>query len=455
MRGFAREVADFVLRAQERLHDPASLGEELGRAGRRDVREVVGFFTQYLDVMTASNRVDFAGLLHQSVALLQRGLGEEEAADHVLVDDYQDVTPAAEAIIHALAQGARSTAIAADGGGHVFAYRGGSLEPLRRIDDLLAPEHVDLDPSAGRLDAAGLAVLDDPDAPAAPAKVAGIEARCYVHPGEEADAIAHELLRARVDDDVAWERMAVVVRRYGEYLTALRHALTRHGVPHVVLGEASAVAAEPANRPVIALLRYALRPERREDLLEPVLSSAAGGLDPHGLRRLRREARRREISLQELVHGDADLGTLPEDLRVVVERFRALVAGVEERATRPPDDVFFWLWSNLPYTHALVENGSHRDLDALAALGDIISAVHRAPRRGRAASPTTSRRSRPRSSGRIRGCSPRSGTRTRCRSCRRTARTASSSTSSASRAASRASSRRRAGPPRWWTSIRS
>ena len=384
VRGFAREVADFVLRAQERLHDPASLGEELGRAGRRDVREVVGFFTQYLDVMTASNRVDFAGLLHQSVALLQRGLGEEEASDHVLVDDYQDVTPAAEAIIHSLAQGARSTVIAADDGGHVFAYRGGSLEPLRRIDDLLAPEHVDLDPSTGRLDVAGLAVLDDPDAAAAPDTVAGIEARCYVHPGEEAEAIAHELLRARVDDDVAWERMAVVVRRYGAYLTALRHALTRHGVPYVVLGEASAVAAEPANRPVIALLRYALQPERREDLLEPVLSSAAGGLDPHGLRRLRREARRRDISLQELVHGDADLGSLPEDLRVVVERFRGLVAGVEERATHPPDDVFFWLWSNLGYTRALVESGSHRDLDALAALGDIISRF--TERRGEGAS---------------------------------------------------------------------
>ncbi|MGH2728203.1 MAG: UvrD-helicase domain-containing protein, partial [Actinomycetota bacterium] len=305
VRGLAREVADFVLRAQERLYDPASLRESIGRDG---AGEVVAFFSRYLDVMTASNRVDFAGLLHQAVALLQNGASETDRVEHLIVDDYQDVTPAAEAIVHALAQSARSIVIAADPGGHVFGYRGGSLEPLLRVDDVLAPRRVELDAGSGRLDAAALSVLDDPDAAAAPEAPDRFEARCLVHPGEEADAIAHELLRARVDDDIAWERMAVVVRRYGEYLTALRHALTRHGVPHVVLGEASAVAAEPANRPVIALLRYALRPDAREDLLEPVLSSSVGGLDPHGLRRLRREARRRESSLLTLVHESAEIG---------------------------------------------------------------------------------------------------------------------------------------------------
>lgn len=384
VRGFAREVADFVLRAQERLYDPEALRGAIRPAGRAGSEEVADFFARYLDVMTASNRVDFAGLLHQAVALLQRSVGDQDRVDDLLVDDYQDVTPAAEAILHAIAQDARSAVIASDAAGHVFAYRGGSLEPLWRIEQVFAPERVELDPAAGRLDAESVAVLDDPDAGAPSVPPERIEARLFVHPGEEADAIAHELLRARVDDDVAWERMAVVVRRYGEYLTALRHALTRHGVPHVVLGEASAVATEPANRPIIALLRYALRAEGREDMLEQVLSSPAAGLDPHGLRRLRREARRREVSLYALVHTSEDLATLPNDLRVVVGRFRSLVAGIEERAEQPPDDVFFWLWSNLAHTRDLVAAGSDRDLDALAALGDIIGRF--TERRGEGAS---------------------------------------------------------------------
>jgi len=379
VRGFAREVSDFVLRAQERLYDPASLRELVPRATNPGYDEVADFFDRYLEVMTASNRVDFAGLLHQAVVVLQGGPADSDRVDHLLVDDYQDVTPAAEAIVGALAAPATSVVVAADPGGHVFAYRGGSLAPLQRIDEVLAPVHVTLD-GEPRLAAAALAALDDPAVPAPDAAPPGFEARCFVHPGEEADAIAHELLRARVDDDVPWERMAVILRRYGEYLTALRHALSRHGIPFAILGEASSIANEPANRPIIQLLRYVIRDDERPELLEPVLSSPVGGMDPHALRRLRREARRRNTGLPALVSG-GDLDGLDDDLAGPVRRFRALVAGLEERCpTKPPDEVFFWLWSNLPYAQELVAEDRARDLDALAGLGDIIGRF--AERRG-------------------------------------------------------------------------
>jgi superfamily I DNA/RNA helicase len=379
VRGFAREVADFVLRAQERLYHPGSLREEVERTGRREYAEVAAFFERYLEVMSASNRVDFAGLLYQSVTALQAGLSEADRADHLLVDDYQDVTPAAEAIVDALARGATSTVVAADPAGHVFAYRGGSIEPLQRIDRVLGPVRVELG-GEPRLGAVALAALDDPAVPAAAAPPANVEARVFVHPGEEADAIAAEILRARVDDDLPWEHMAVILRRYGEYLTALRHALGRQGIPFVILGEASSVATEPANRPIIQLLRYAIRKDLRDDLLEPLLSSPVGGLDPHALRRLRREARRRQVWLGELIH-DAGIGELPDDLRDAVATFRALVAGLEERCpARPPDEVFFWLWSNLPYARTLVDEERTRELDAVSALADIIGRF--AERRG-------------------------------------------------------------------------
>jgi superfamily I DNA/RNA helicase len=379
VRGFAREVADFVLRAQERLYDPAGVRDLIERGGRTEYAEVADFFERYLEVMSASNRVDFAGLLYQAVTALQAGPTDEERAEHLLVDDYQDVTPAAEAIVEALARGATSTVVAADPAGHVFAYRGGSIEPLQRIDKILAPSRATLDGSP-RLGADALAALDDPAAPAAAEPPPNVEARVYVHPGEEADAIAAELLRARVDDDLPWDRMAVVLRRYGEYLTALRHALSRQQIPFVILGEASAIATEPANRPIIQLLRYAIRKDLRDDLLEPLLSSPVVGLDPHALRRLRREARRRQVWLGDLVH-EGDLDDLPEDLRGAIGSFRTLVAGLEERCpARPPDEVFFWLWSNLPHARRLVDEERTRDLDAVSALGDIIGRF--AERRG-------------------------------------------------------------------------
>jgi superfamily I DNA/RNA helicase/RecB family exonuclease len=370
VRGFAEQVADFVLRAQERLLDPDALDALVERSGKEEYREVSRFYRRYLEEQHRAGRVDFAGLLRETVGLLERDLSEAEAFAHVLVDDYQDATPAAEGILRALGRAAQSVVVAADPAGHVFSYRGGTTEPLARLGDTL--------PGLRRIELAtlhreaasssALRVLADPEAPAADGD-SPIEAHVFAHPGEEADAAAHTLLRWRVDRDLAWKDMAVVLRRYGPYLTALRHALARHDVPYVVVAEAAAVATEPANRPVIDLFRYVCRPERRDDLLERLLLSPVVGVDPHALRELRRQARMRGRTLLELVE-DKDRDLSP-DLLEPVERFRALVRGLHDRA---PDDAFFWVWTEVPHYRELVASDERsRDLDALAALGEVLA----------------------------------------------------------------------------------
>jgi superfamily I DNA/RNA helicase/RecB family exonuclease len=339
--GFAREVADFILRAQERLLAPEDLPSDV---------EVVAFYRRYKEVQALSGRTDFAGLLDQAVALLQANVGDEDRFDHILVDDYQDATLALDAIVAALAPDSSSVTIAADPGGHVFSYRGGSIEPLARIQTTLPGlEKIELNETHR----AGVAA-----------------ARLFAHPGEEADAVAHELLTARVDEDVPWDRMAVVLRRYGSSLSPLRQALSRHGIPHIVVGEAAAIAVEPAVAPILDLIRYALLPERRDDLVEPVLGSAAGGLDPHQLRQVRREARIRGLSIRALAESGAE--GLPADINLAVQRLRDFVALITEHAAGDPAALFFELWSRFPSSARLVAEERHRDLDALAALGDIL-----------------------------------------------------------------------------------
>lgn len=373
VRGFARQLADFVLRAQERLLDPDALA---GRLKDDDPHvEAVSFYRRYLDALVAAGHTDFAGLLFQTVKVLEEEPIEDDF-DHLLVDDYQDVTPAAEAIVRALAQRARSVVVTADPGGHVFSYRGGSLEPLRRVDASLGgASRVDLRRTY-RLgaEASLFAPLDDPAAPELHEPPPWLSARQYTHPGEEAEAVAHELLRRRVDEDVPWERMAIVLRRYGSYLTGLRHALARHRIPYVVVAEAAEVAAEPANRPVIDLLRYVFWPERRSELVEPLLTSAIGGLDPHGLRQLRREARIRGRSMQDMVEKES-LDDLPAGLVGPLRQMRSLIQELPDIGAREgPDGVFFHLWTRLAHFPALVgDERRQRDLDALAALGNVLS----------------------------------------------------------------------------------
>ncbi|HXF56839.1 MAG TPA: ATP-dependent DNA helicase [Actinomycetota bacterium] len=388
-RPFVREVADFVLRAQERLLDPEALARRVAEVGCPEYRELAGFYGRYLDALAQSGQVDFGGLLFQTVALLRRGLQEGERFRHVLVDDYQDATPASEAIVAALAAAASTVVVAADPEGNVFGYRGGTREPLDRVGEVLGVrERVALETPYRLGDRLGAVVALGREArpplpggggaPPVPSPAAGVEARVLAHPGEEVEAVAHELLRARVDEDVRWGEMAVVLRRYGPYLTALRHALGRHGIPFVVVAESAELPAEPAVRPLVDLLRYVFRPGRREELLEPLLTSPVGGLDAHGVRWLRRTARQRELSLRELVESRPDV-PLPPDLRGRVEAFRSLLADLARRAPEaPPDEVFFELWQRLPHFRALVEaegsgDGGGRDLDALAAFGDTLS----------------------------------------------------------------------------------
>ena len=148
------------------------------------------------------------------------------------------------------------------------------------------------------------------------------------------------------------------------------------------MAEEAALAHEPACRPIVDLLRYAVRPELRERLLEPLLTSPAGGLDPYALRRLRREARILDLTLLELVEGQDGGRPLEGELASATRAFRELARDVERQARSDrPDALFFSLWQRLPHFAAMVERASsgeeaerdairsgQRDLDALAAL---------------------------------------------------------------------------------------
>ncbi|MGH2691540.1 MAG: PD-(D/E)XK nuclease family protein [Actinomycetota bacterium] len=371
---FVQQVADFLLRTQERLLTPEELEGLVRRSGREDYIEVAGFYKRYLEALSAAGQVDFSGLLFQTAELLRRDLSEEEAFLHVLVDDYQDTTHAAEAILATLSRAADSIVLAADPPGSVFAYRGGSREPLERAEDTFPGiVRVELGDVYRRgISQEAMARLDHGDPSSEPVE-AGVQARAFDHPGEEAEFAAHEILRARVEDGVGWEDQAIVVRRYGEYVTALRHALSRHGIPFVVVAEASAVATEPANRPVIDFFRYLLRQDEREALVERVLLSPVVGLDPHELRRLRREARLRGLTIEELVHGPRAV-ELDANLRPRLAGFADLVAELEGDPNRAPDHLFAEVWSRLDWFRRLVEEEARpRDLDALAALSEVLS----------------------------------------------------------------------------------
>src|SRR5436309_9635857 len=113
---------------QESLREPEELARAADRAGLSGWQELARFAREYQDSLDMVNQVDYAGLLQRAAAVASSG---PSLFDHLLVDDYQDTTFAAEAIVRGL--GAPDLVVAADPDAHVFSFQGTTRVPLDRF----------------------------------------------------------------------------------------------------------------------------------------------------------------------------------------------------------------------------------------------------------------------------------------------------------------------------------
>jgi superfamily I DNA/RNA helicase/RecB family exonuclease len=361
LRGFADEVRQLVIRAQEALRSPDDIERDAAERGLAGWDELAAFLRHYLSVLDASSEVDFAGLVEQ--ASVAAGAGDPPF-DHVMVDDYQDTTFAAERFLAEIRP--RSFVVAGDLDAHLFSFQGTTDEPFRRF--------AERNPGAASVE---LETRHRPEPVSTEAWRAG-------HVSEQHAAVARELRRLHVEDGVAWRQLAVVVRRYGPHVEGLLRALDDAHVPRRI-ADAGSPAAVPATRPFVLALRWLVAgPQERDALIEPVLTSELGRLSPASVRTLLRLARahgrppREALALHDLAE--------PEDAEVL----RAL-AGVLARAEAVDAsvlDAFRVLWLELPFAADLVERAEtdHHalvDLDAVVELSNAVSSA------GTAADPST------------------------------------------------------------------
>ena len=349
LRGFADQVRQFLIRAQEGLLTPDDMAKKAAAAGLGGWQELAAFYRRYRDVLDAAGLVDFAGLVMQ--ASIAAGDGHP-VLDHLMVDDYQDTTLASEALF--LAVRAQSVVVAGDPAAHVFSFRGTTDLPIGRFADL---------PGAGRV------VLTERHRGQGPR----VEAWAAPHTSEEHGAIARELRRSHVEDGVRWGRMAVVVRRSGS-AAGLARALDDAGIPRWMPEEGLALGSEPSVAPFVLALRWLARPGDREGLVEAILTSELARLSPAAARGLLRTVRAEGLAAESAL-GCRD-GLTTEECRSLDSLQRALDrAG--KAAGRSVLDAFGVLWTDLAYARTLVEeagpaDGSDRDIGAILAFSDAV-----------------------------------------------------------------------------------
>lgn len=352
-RGFAEQVRTFLLRAQESAQEPDVIAARAAAAGLSGFAELAGFYQRYLDVLAATGRTDYPGLVLHAAAAAHARTGDG-SFDHVMVDDHHDTTLAAHALIESLAP----TSLVFSGrlDGHVFSFTGTTDAPFR-------------------------ALVDDPDVanvelPVQHRGTPSLRAWSSVHPSDEFTAVARELRRVHFEEGVPWHDLAVVARRADLHLTGIIRALDDAAIPRVAPENARSLLVEAGTMPYVTALRWCARPEQRDLLAEPLLSSELTRLTPAEARSLVRSAKVNGKPPREAFDHAAELHL---DAAQTVKELRDALAAASATAEGSVGQTFRSLWHQLPHSRRLVEAEARgdatarRDLDAILALAATIA----------------------------------------------------------------------------------
>ena len=357
---------------------------------------------------------DYAEIVRIAAALLTREeirQRERAAYDVVFVDEYQDSDPAQESLLLALAGDGRELIAVGDPDQSIYEFRGADVRALTEFPErfrtaagqpapviplrtcrrsgtvlLAASRRV-----ARRLPRGLIGHRDLIAGNPAPGEIRILIADSST---QEAALVADTLRRAHLADGVPWSSMAVLVRSAARQVPLLRRALTAAGIPLTVAGDELPLADEPGTRPLLMLLRCALRPALLDDqTAAELLCGPLGGTDALGLRRLRRSLgllaeaggdRARGGGgdlLAEALLDPRDLAALPDSVAGPARRVAGLLAVAKAaiKAGGNAEDVLWAIWdaSGLPpqWQQASAAGGAvgaaaDRDLDAVLALFD-------------------------------------------------------------------------------------
>jgi superfamily I DNA/RNA helicase/RecB family exonuclease len=416
-RGFAQELRDLIMRAYERGLTPSDLNR-LGREHQRDDwRAAARFMRQYGEVtaLREAAAYDPAELIRAVVSLWLADpalLARERAARHVVfVDELQDTDPAQVELLRLLGGGGRDLVAVGDPDQSIYGFRGADVSGLEAFSETFRTATGEPAPvvalhtsrrsgpvllAATRRVASRLPAPRDhrtlaagPDLPPGGVSVALLRSE-----SQEAAYIAARLREAHLVDGVPWSQMAVLVRSTVLSMPVLRRALGAAGVPVAVAAGDVPLAMQPAVRPLLTLLRSVVAPSSLgEQQAVELVTSALGGADVIGLRRLRQALRRAELEADGgrasgslLVEAIADPQALiavePGAARPAARVSRLLQTATEEhtREGATVEDVLWAVWSasglSSRWERASLEGGpagaaADRDLDAVVALFEI------------------------------------------------------------------------------------
>ena len=257
---FAADVREAVAGCQRAGLTPTDVIEQGMRTGRDEWVALGRFFQEYLDILGMAGVLDYPEFLIRAVRLL----ADPDVARAVLppgslvaVDEAEDMDPAQEEIVNCLVEHGSAVIVAANPDCQVYGFRG--AKP-RSVGDMVVrwgergiPTHVTcLTTGYGVASAVEDGCADVKRRIPLPARIGVEDMNMYrrlvpdragqvvkivfTDADGEADHIAQILVRAHVSDQIAYEDMAILMRKRGDG-TRYAAACANAGVPVAVSGD--------------------------------------------------------------------------------------------------------------------------------------------------------------------------------------------------------------------------
>ncbi|MEY4423427.1 MAG: hypothetical protein RLZZ258_530 [Actinomycetota bacterium] len=413
LNGFRSELRDLISISLEHGVDPDELRGIGLQFGRAEWVAAADWFDEYLvSVGAFENRFDSAMLLREAISILKTYRWPQRWLDLklILVDDAQELTPAASDFIAVLASKGASLVLLGDPDSSTLGFRAADPRAMANLADRVAGiqgkkvEIEVLDASLMQRAEAISAALGRVSAQIDTARAGRqrkalaaskpdaetVIGRVFNQPQEELAWLGRSLREAHLYDGIAWNEMAVVARSRNA-LEQLSAALAYESVPLQIVGSQSPLRDEFGSRVLLRLAQACFSSEaiQIEQAIE-FLSSPLCGLDSLGLRRLRRALRREELQnegwrnsdelIVELFRAEGSVATVASQEGKRVDAFLKLyfearkIAGDDSASI---EDLLWHIWntSNLEKSWRETARGvgevavqANRNLDAIVAL---------------------------------------------------------------------------------------
>lgn len=412
LRGFRAELRDLITVCLEHEIEP----EQLVRLGEENQQPqwvaMSTFYAGYLKRLREpanENRHDPSTLLTVVINHLREHEWPIVASELrlIVVDDAQELTPAANALLRVLTSRGADLVLLGDPDSTTMGFRsanpqsmkelaqslGKTFETVNLLEDLKS-RHPDLTAVMAKTSAristervgtqrAALGATDQ--------KLGDrIEAQVFDLETSELAWLAHRLRELHLKEGIAWRDMAVIARSRTS-LEKWAAALASESVPTMIHGSQTSFKDEFSTGNLLRLAKHCLeKPELNRDVILDLLRNPYSGLDSLAIRRIRRRLRQLELDaggertsdllLLELFEKPEVAGELYGDEGKKVRTFLKVLAKARdlgESQGTTSEEILWTLWSSSPMASAWHELAAGigevalqagRNLDSLVAL---------------------------------------------------------------------------------------